>query len=316
MAALNFPFAASATRRAPTSGELADGYGCGDADLELFDYLAWWFSGQIAHAITEGGLTVDDADLSRLALAIQSGKSTYAVATGTANAWTVAPSLAVPAYAAGRVLNIIAPATNTSTTVNANISTLGNRRIKKADGTDPAVGDLVGGKVYQTIDDGTNIRVLNTLASDVGVFRSITNIQQFTSTTRSAIVGNSGNSYEQTAWSPGSYNKISATSNLMVWLAAPSYVSGPTGPASLKLSVAASTIEIISTNNFPGQNNGENTITGKIVSGLSAGSKSLTVSMRRNDTTDWAAIWLPSSSDNSYFNATSTANLVIGEIEP
>lgn len=98
---------------------------------------------------------------------LQASTFSYAVATGTANAWTVAPTPAVATYAAGRVLNIIAPATNTSTTVNANISGLGNRRIKKADGTDPAIGDLVSGVPYSTIDDGTNIRVLSALPSDI-----------------------------------------------------------------------------------------------------------------------------------------------------
>lgn len=167
MAPLNLPFAASATRRAPDADELANGFGCGDADLQLFDWLAWWETGQIAAAIDAGGLTVDDTILLRLAQAIQSGKSTYAVATGSANAWVVAPNLAVPAYAAGRVLNIIAPATNTSTTVNMNVSTLGNRRIKKANGNDPAIGDLVVGRIYPTIDDGTTIRILCGLPSDV-----------------------------------------------------------------------------------------------------------------------------------------------------
>jgi hypothetical protein len=118
--------------------------------------------------VVRSGSSVSPTNLDDLLLAkaMASGHATYAVATGTANAWTVSPALAVPAYAAGRVLNIIAPATNTSTTVNANISTLGNRRIKKRDGSDPAIGDLVSGTVYATIDDGTNIRVLTSLPSD------------------------------------------------------------------------------------------------------------------------------------------------------
>lgn len=122
---------------------------------------------EILNAIVAGGLTPSGANLKQLAQAIQSGRSNYAVATGTANAWTVAPNLAVPAYGSGRPLNIIAPATNTSTTVNMNVSGLGNRRIKKADGTDPAIGDLVSGKIYPTIDDGTNIRILTPLPSEM-----------------------------------------------------------------------------------------------------------------------------------------------------
>lgn len=122
---------------------------------------------EILKAIVAGGLTPSGGNLSQLAQAIQSGKSTYAVATGTANAWIVAPNLAVPAYASGRALNIIAPATNTSTTVTMDVSTLGTRRIKKSDGTDPAIGDLVSGRIYPTIDDGASIRVLTPLPSEM-----------------------------------------------------------------------------------------------------------------------------------------------------
>lgn len=114
---------------------------------------------------------LDDGNIGNLvrdfARSIQAGKFSFAVATGTANAWTVAPTPALAAYAAGRVLNIVAPATNTSTTVNMNVSGLGNRRIKKVDGSDPAIGDLVAGVAYPTVDDGTNIRILSVLASDI-----------------------------------------------------------------------------------------------------------------------------------------------------
>lgn len=71
MAAINLPFAASATKRAPTTAELADGYGCGPADLELFDFMAWWTTGQIDQAITDAGLTTDDADLQQLSKVIR-----------------------------------------------------------------------------------------------------------------------------------------------------------------------------------------------------------------------------------------------------
>lgn len=133
---------------------------------------------EIVNAIVAAGLTPSGANLKQLAQAVQSGKSTYAVATGSANAWTVAPNLAVPAYAAGRVLNIIAPATNTSTTVNMNVSGLGNRRIKKADGSDPAIGDLVAGRAYATLDDGTNIRTLTPLPSDMAAGAAVAALLQ------------------------------------------------------------------------------------------------------------------------------------------
>ena len=65
MATINLPFAAGATKRAPNSDELANGYGCGDADLALFDWLAWWQSGQIAGVLAKSGLAVDDLDIER-----------------------------------------------------------------------------------------------------------------------------------------------------------------------------------------------------------------------------------------------------------
>lgn len=112
------------------------------------------------------GLTASDADLQQVAKAIQSGKLNYAVATGSANAWVVAPALALDAYAAGRVLWIKCPATNTNTVVTVNISTLGTRPLKKSDGSAPAAGDLVANRWYPTIDDGTNICVVARLGSD------------------------------------------------------------------------------------------------------------------------------------------------------
>lgn len=134
-------------------GSAVPGRAIEDPQRELDDFIA------------KSGFTPTEAVL-QLAAAIQSGKVTYAVASGSANAWVVDPVLAVPAYAAGRVLWIIAPATNTSTTVNANVSGLGSRRIKKANGQDPRPSDLVSGVAYPTLDDGTNVRVLATLASD------------------------------------------------------------------------------------------------------------------------------------------------------
>jgi hypothetical protein len=114
---------------------------------------------------------LDDGNVSNLETAfartLQGGKFKYAVATGTANAWAVAPTPALAAYAAGRVLWVKAPATNTATTVTVNISGLGTRPLKKGDATDPAIGDLISGRWYPTIDDGTNVCVVSTLPSEV-----------------------------------------------------------------------------------------------------------------------------------------------------
>ena len=71
MATVNLPFAASGSRRAPNSGELADGLPCGPLDVELFNWLFWYAPGQIAEVIRDAGMTPDDADLSQLTEAIR-----------------------------------------------------------------------------------------------------------------------------------------------------------------------------------------------------------------------------------------------------
>lgn len=120
---------------------------------------------EILNAIIAGGGTPGPG-LQMLARAIQQGMN-FAVATGTANAWVIDLPLAPLAYAAGLPLDVIAPATNTSTTVNANVEGLGNRRVKRRDGSDPAIGDIIGGTAYPTIDDGTHIRIMTPLPSDI-----------------------------------------------------------------------------------------------------------------------------------------------------
>ncbi|CAM5220507.1 Phage tail protein OS=Bosea thiooxidans OX=53254 GN=SAMN05660750_03312 PE=4 SV=1 [Bosea thiooxidans] len=167
MAAINLPFAASATKRAPNADELANGFPCGDADKQLFD----WFLTVADGSDRDGHHRGRSDRRQRAPTAARAGHPVRQIDLCCRNrhreCLVVARSSAcVPAYAAGRVLNVIAPATNTSTTVNADISGLGNRRVKKSDGSDPAVGDLVAGRVYATIDDGTNIRILTPLPSD------------------------------------------------------------------------------------------------------------------------------------------------------
>lgn len=72
MATINLPFAASASRRIPTSGELADGYSCGPLDRGLDNWLEWWVTGQIKEAMAGASVAVDDTDLTRLSKAIAS----------------------------------------------------------------------------------------------------------------------------------------------------------------------------------------------------------------------------------------------------
>lgn len=133
------------------------------------EWRAAWLNFLIANlrsVVSGAGVPQSNSDDAIIAKAIQSGGMNFSVATGSANNWTVALGLALASYRAGTVLWLRAPATNTATVVTVAVSGLASRRLKKADGTDPAIGDLVSGRYYPTIDDGTSIRVIGALASD------------------------------------------------------------------------------------------------------------------------------------------------------
>lgn len=263
---------------------------------------------------------LDDGNIDNLvrdfARSIQAGEFAYVVATGTANQWVVAPTPAVAAYAAGRVLWIRAPATNTSATVTANVSELGARAVKKADGANPAVGDLVINRWYPTLDDGANIVVVQTLPSDVAAQKALVNLQTRITSTRQNMVGDAGNSYTVTAWTPTAYVKQSPTSKLVLWLAANSLTPGSAGASAAQLTVGAATpIESVASNAQPATSAGPTVIQREIL-GLAAGSHSLALAYRRYDATAWNTVFCPTSADVGYLPATSTAILIIGEVAP
>lgn len=161
MSSINLPFAASATRRAPTSDELENGYGCGDADKELFDWLAWWETGQIANAIGKSGLTVDDTDLLRLAKAVRSQGANYRAAGGTANALTATLDPAPAAWSDlnGMPLRLRIGTTN-SGAATLNVNVLGAKNVRTLAGAALSAGDLFAGSIMEFIYDQTSDTVL------------------------------------------------------------------------------------------------------------------------------------------------------------
>ena len=259
---------------------------------------------------------IDDGNVANLVRdftrSIQRGAYARAVATGTANAWVVAPTPAVAAYAAGLPLYIKAPATNTSTTVNANVSGLGDRRIKKADGTDPAIGDLVVNRWYPTIDDGVNILVLTTLPSDVGAQKIAFNVQQTSSITRtikSGIVGASD-------FLTGSYTKKSATSDLVVEFLSNTF-DGGTGAnmAWARLTLGASIIYAVQSSSTVSMTSTAATATRKI-SGVAPGVLSWALAHGRNDATAWTSRICPNTTDAAFMPASTPCSVLIYEVEP
>lgn len=274
---------------------------------------------EILNVIAAAGFTPSGANLKQLAYAIQKGMN-YAVATGTANAWVVGPSLAPLAYAAGLPFDIVAPATNTSTTVNANVSSLGNKRIKKADGSDPAVGDVISGVLYPTRYDGTNIRIMVPLPSDVAATikaqKAVFNVQSITNGTRATLTGPGDGATWRTMFS-GSYVKQSATSNILWSLSIPLWAPGNTATRQRFLMGGGSAVEGVTQYSFGSNVNGHMTLSG-VVPGLGAGSRAWSADLSRsNDAVSWSMVVNPSSTDSQFYTAAGTSSsVIIQEFEP
>lgn len=169
MASINFPFAASGPRRMPTSEELAEGYGCGDADLALFNGLAWWQTSEIANAIGKSGFTPDDTDPMRLARSMRRQSLNYvAIPGGTGNALTATLD-PVPANYAELVSAPLRVKIATSNTGAAtiNVNALGVKSILTPAGNALVAGDLLAGTIVTLLYDGTNFQLSGVSGSTV-----------------------------------------------------------------------------------------------------------------------------------------------------
>ncbi|KQV83226.1 hypothetical protein [Rhizobium sp. Root1220] len=71
MADFNLPFADGGERRAPTVDEQDGGFGCGPANLPLFNWMFWALQSEINAVIMQAGLTPTNADMTQLLQAIQ-----------------------------------------------------------------------------------------------------------------------------------------------------------------------------------------------------------------------------------------------------
>lgn len=80
---------------------------------------------------------------------------------GTANAQTLTPSPAITTYVAGMTFYFIAGSTNTTTTPTMNVSAVGAKTIKKADGNGLLAGQITSGDLYGIQYDGTDFRIIS-----------------------------------------------------------------------------------------------------------------------------------------------------------
>lgn len=151
----------------------------------------------------------------------------------------------------------------------------------------------------------------------VGTNKSLFNVQQLQTSTRVVMTGNAGNSRTVTVWTPSAYVKQSDTSDLAVWLTAPTFTI-TNGPTSAILALGASSLAFVASNNTASDSRGSSVLNNKVpvLQAGGAGSKSISLTYKRSDTTDWQAAFCPTSADNGYLPAATTATIIIGEIEP
>ena len=143
---------------------------------------------EILNVQDEAGLTRDGANLAQLLQALRSGKLTFFVDEGTADALAVTLRTPLASLAAGVELTILkGAAANATATPKLSVGTSALPLVK-ADGTALAIGDLPANTVFAVRSDGTNFRVLGLVPSQVLaiVLANITATQIFNITQQAA----------------------------------------------------------------------------------------------------------------------------------
>ena len=126
---------------------------------------------------------------------LQDGDVVYAgLATGTANALTLTLSPAVTALVDGMQVRFRAASSNTSSTVTANLNTLGNTNIVNADGSALVAGNIKSGGLYQiTYSSGdTSWHLMNVASITVVTVSDKTSAYTMQATDLGSIVENTG----------------------------------------------------------------------------------------------------------------------------
>ena len=115
-------------------------------------------------AVADGTAKTDAATVNQ----IQSNAPAFqATDTGTANAYVIALSPAVRAYAAGQAFTFKAGAASTTAST-LNVNGLGTKAIKKLHDQDIASGDIESGSIVTVVYDGTNFQMTSQLATEGG----------------------------------------------------------------------------------------------------------------------------------------------------
>ena len=115
-------------------------------------------------AVADGTAKTDAATVNQIQ---SNGPAFQATDTGTANAYVIALSPAITAYAAGQEITFKAGAASTTAST-LNVNTLGAKALKKLHDQDIASGDIESGSIVTAVYDGTNFQVTSQLATEGG----------------------------------------------------------------------------------------------------------------------------------------------------
>ena len=115
---------------------------------------------EIVNFITDAGGTPTDSDLHQLARAVQSGKVTFGVDTGSANVYSMIVTPPLLSYAAGQRWGVLVANTNSGAST-LNISGLGGRQITYPSGAALSGNEMQKGAVVTLVDDGVKLQLQN-----------------------------------------------------------------------------------------------------------------------------------------------------------
>jgi hypothetical protein len=123
--------------------------------------------------VADGTAKTDAATVNQIQ---SNGPAFQATDTGTANAYVIALSPAITAYAAGQAITF--KAANASTTASTlNVNTLGTKALKKKNDQDIASGDIEASQIVTAVYDGTSFQVTSQLGSEASAGGSNTQVQ-------------------------------------------------------------------------------------------------------------------------------------------
>ena len=112
-------------------------------------------------AVADGTAKTDAATVNQIQ---SNGPAFQATDTGTANAYVIALSPAITAYAAGQEITFKAGAASTTAST-LNVNTLGTKALKKLLDQDVGSGDIEAGSIVTAVYDGTNFQITSQLAT-------------------------------------------------------------------------------------------------------------------------------------------------------